>query len=361
MNIEKILTQLIEIPSITSNTDACEKTITFIADLAKEKGLKTKIFENENVFSLLIAKEIKNEYKVIMNGHTDVVPAEPEAFKPRIEEVEGKKIMFGRGTSDMKGPDVAIIAAMFEVLDEGLDLDVALLFNTDEETGGFKGMKYLTEQTDIKADIVFIPDGGYNWSICTEEKGVFGIKLTAKGISAHGSRTWLGDNALEKLVRTFNRLQTAFKEEWGEATLEDNWKPTLNLGALNGGKVQNKVPDFGEMLLDIRYPGEISVEKIKDILNNSLEKEVTWEIVSSGSALSTDTNNKYVQKWAELIETPVFEKEPGASDGRWLSEKGIDVLLTKPIASKPHIDNEWIDLDDLIIFKDKIKEWLRSI
>jgi succinyl-diaminopimelate desuccinylase len=111
---------------------------------------------------------------------------------------------------------------------------MAILFTTDEETGGFNGAAFAMEQ-GITADIIFTPDGGTDWSIVTDEKGVFHIKFEASGVSAHGSRTWLGDNAVTKLITTFNNLQKQFNDQWGEATLKDNWKPTLNLGALNGG------------------------------------------------------------------------------------------------------------------------------
>ena len=68
-----------------------------------------------------------------------------------------------------------------------------------------------------------------------------------------------------------------------------------------------------------------------------------------------------MKKWLKLIDNPIFEKESGASDGRFFAEKGVDVILTKPNSSEPHIDNEWVDVDDLILFKDKVKEWLKDI
>ena len=46
----------------------------------------------------------------------------------------------------MKGPNVSILLAFIESIKEGIDIDMALLFTTDEETGGFNGTKYLIEQ-----------------------------------------------------------------------------------------------------------------------------------------------------------------------------------------------------------------------
>ncbi|HNW23615.1 MAG TPA: M20/M25/M40 family metallo-hydrolase [Candidatus Dojkabacteria bacterium] len=360
MEIEKILTDLIEIPSITSDTKSCKKAIDYINNLVKKEDLKTKVFEKDGAYSLLIAKEIKNRYEVILNGHLDVVPASIKDFKPKVKIEKGKRRMYGRGTSDMKGPVTSILIAFLETVKEGLDKDMALLFTTDEETGGFKGMKNVVDR-GLTADIVFIPDGGQDWSICTDEKGVFHIKFISKGISAHGSRVWLGDNAVIKLIKVYANLEKEFNKRWGKVTSKDNWKPTLNLGALNGGTTANKVPNEAEMLIDIRYPNPVTQKGLEEIVNSSIVKDVTWKAISTGAPLSTNIDNRYVKSWIKLISNPIFEKEPGASDGRFLAEKGINTLITKPISSEPHIDNEWVDLDDLILFKDTVKKWIRSI
>ena len=360
MELQKILTDVIEIPSITSNTKACKEVVDYINDLAKKQGLKTKIFEKNNVFSLLIAKKIKNKYEVILNGHLDVVPAPDEDFVPKIVKEKGKTIMYGRGTSDMKGCVVASLLAFFESIEEGCDTDMAILFTTDEEVGGFNGAAFAMEK-GITADVIFTPDGGRDWTITTDEKGVFHIKFESTGVSAHGSRTWLGDNAVTKLITTFNNIEKQFEKKWGKATLKDNWKPTLNLGALNGGNAANKVPNEATMLIDIRYPSPVTQEVLEEIIKSSIVKGVTWQAISTGAPLHTDIKNKYMKKWTKLISNPVFEKESGASDARFFAEKGIPVIITKSVGSEAHIENEWVDVDDLIVLKDKIKVWLKSI
>lgn len=360
MDLEKILEDLVSISSVTSNTKACKEAIDYIDRLVKEKGLKTKLFEKDEVYSLLIAKEIKNNYEVLFNGHLDVVPAKKEDFTPKVVEKQGKKLMYGRGTSDMKGTDVSMLLALIESIQEGLEKDVAILFTTDEETGGFNGVGYVVEQ-GLKADIVFVPDGGNNWSVCTDEKGVFHIRFEAEGTSAHGSRVWLGENAIVKLIEVYGNMKNEFEKNWGDVTIDDNWKPTLNLGALNGGNAANKVPNQATMLIDIRYPSPITQQELEEIVKNSIVKGVTWKAISTGAPLHIDINNKYLKKWLEVVGINELEKEPGASDGRFFAQKGVHVILTKPISSKPHIDDEWIDIKDLIKFKDKIKEWLEVI
>lgn len=360
MNLQKTLEELVSIPSITSDTKACKRTIEYVKELVEKEGLKTKLYEKNEVYSLLVAKEIKNKYSILFNGHMDVVPAPEKSFKPEVREVDRKTVMYGRGTSDMKGVNVAVLLAFLETLEGGLEKDMAILFTTDEEVGGFNGVGYVIEQ-DIEADIVFVPDGGQDWSVCTEEKGVLQMRLESKGVSAHGSRTWLGDNAIVKLIKTYVNMKSEFDKRWGEATKDDNWKPTLNLGALNGGNAANKVPNEATMLIDIRYPTPVTQDDLEEIVKDSVVEGVVSQVLSTGSPLSIDMDNRYLKSWLEIANVNDLEKEPGASDGRFFAERGMNVILTKPISSKPHIDNEWIDIDDLIKFKDKIKEWLKVV
>jgi succinyl-diaminopimelate desuccinylase len=360
MDLQKTLGELVAIPSVSSDKEACKKAVEYVKELVEEQGLKTKLYEKDEVYSLLIAKEIKSEYKILFNGHLDVVPASLESFKPIIKREDDKTLMYGRGTSDMKGTDVAVLFAFLESIDEGSDQDMAILFTTDEELGGFNGVGYVAEK-GLKADIVFVPDGGNDWSVCTDEKGVFHIRFKAEGVSAHGSRTWLGDNAVVKLIKTYESIRSEFDKKWGEATKDDNWKPTLNLGALNGGNAANKVPNEATMLVDIRYPTPVTQDDLEDIVKKSLVDGVTWEAISTGSPLSIDLDNKYLKEWIKVAQVEELEKESGASDGRFFAQEGIDVILTKPRSSEAHIENEWVDLDDLERFKDVIKEWLKRV
>jgi len=355
--MKEILKSLIEIPSVSSNKEDCKRSINFVKDIAEKNGLETKVFEKNDVYSLVIGKDITKNPKIMLNGHLDVVPASKDMFRVRIE---GDK-MYGRGTSDMKGGDVAMLIALIELAKEGTNPDALLILTTDEELGGFNGVKNIVD-LGFKSKIVFIPDGGSDAQVCTDEKGVLHILLKADGKSAHGSRPWIGENAVLKLIDIFRVLEKYFEKRWGKATKDDNWKPTLNLGMLTGGEAANQVPNAAEMKIDIRFPSPVTLNMIEDIVNKALngKKGITLEILSTGSPLHTDVDNLFVKSWKELFKRDIkFVKESGASDARFFAEKNIPVILTKPRSSEPHIDNEWVDLKSLEEFKNVLKEWLK--
>ena len=67
---------------------------------------------------------------VVLNGHLDTVPF-GSGWTRRHGEIVGDR-MYGRGTADMKGGCVAMLAAARELLRE--KVPVSLFFTTDEET-----------------------------------------------------------------------------------------------------------------------------------------------------------------------------------------------------------------------------------
>lgn len=103
-------------------------------------------------------------------AHLDVVPAGEgwkvtEPFEPL--EKDGK--LYGRGTSDDKGPAVAALYAMRAVKELGIPLtkNCRLIFGTDEECGSSDIEHYYDEEAE--APMTFSPDGSF--PVVNIEKG----------------------------------------------------------------------------------------------------------------------------------------------------------------------------------------------
>lgn len=355
--MQNFLQRLIKFQSDKDRPEEIRNCFDFVVRCLKEAGLKVKTFSSNSFPSFVAANKEKKHYRYILNGHLDVVPASyPNAFKPTIKGTR----LYGRGTADMKG----LVSALIELMKDP-DLsktDTALMLTCDEEIGGFNGVKYLLDKHNYSCDCAVVPDGGENFSLILAEKGVLHIKFEAKGKAAHGARPWLGDNALDKLIRIYLNLKNFLPE----ATPPDNWQPTVNLGVLKGGDATNKVPDQAIMQLDFRFPDADDEEKILDLIENETKKEkkVKWEILSKGYSLINDPKNSYFKKIQELAKKEKIrlkvKKEHGASDGRFFSERKIPVIMFKPTCSGSHINNEWIDLKSLQKFYQLLKSFLLS-
>ncbi|MEM9158689.1 MAG: M20/M25/M40 family metallo-hydrolase [Verrucomicrobiota bacterium] len=130
-----------------------------------EMGLSVEIVDTP-LHPIVVAKRDGNEDwpHVIIYGHYDVQPADPlelwetEPFEPT---VKGNRI-YGRGTADNKGPQLAHIAAVGQLLEEYPDLPLRITFivEGEEEIGSPNLLPYLEANKEefSKADFVFLSD-----------------------------------------------------------------------------------------------------------------------------------------------------------------------------------------------------------
>lgn len=111
-------------------------------------------------------------------AHLDVVPAgdgwQMDPFGAQI--IDGR--MYGRGTSDDKGPAVAALYAMVALKKAGIPLnrEVRLILGCDEESGS-ECMAYYMQHCDMPK-VGFSPDA--NYPVINTEKGMLRVKLTGE-------------------------------------------------------------------------------------------------------------------------------------------------------------------------------------
>ncbi len=110
--------------------------------------------------------------------HVDVVPEGNGWTYPPFEGIIYDGKLFGRGSSDDKGPAIAVLYALKAVRESGVKLgkSVRVVFGADEETG-MEGMQYYLSK-EKAFDIGFTPDA--NFPLINGEKGILVIKLKKK-------------------------------------------------------------------------------------------------------------------------------------------------------------------------------------
>lgn len=350
------LSELVSIPSVTSNRDENEKALHFVESQLSHLKLYFQYEFFEGYPTLVITTKQTKTPDLFLVAHIDVVPGPDELFCPRIE---GSK-MYGRGVYDMKMAIACYILLMQELKDQCHELNLGIMLTSDEEIGGMNGVKRLLE-AGYSAKLAILPDGGFNWNFEEAAKGVLQLKITAKGLSAHSSRPWLGENAIEKLMKNLSEL-TAYFEEMKKGF--GDYFPTANIGQICGGKATNLIPDHAEAKVDIRYPPEMEGQKIYEDLKTLLS-EVSVEVLAQGSPHHEDLNTAPFLKFQEIARQMYGidigkTLSHGSSDARFFSEKGIPVIVIAPQGGDIHSDEEWIDLEDLNRFYQVLKKFVIS-
>lgn len=303
--------------------------------------------------------------QMLYNGHLDTVPIGDAAqweTAPFGAVVRGN-LMVGRGVADMKGGCAAMLMAAKVLALEKVPLKGSLVVNfvSDEETGGLRGAEYLMKNGFYSPDMVVVGEITNRNRIATAEKGIVIFALATKGRTAHASTPWVGVNAIEKMVKILERIQTRLKESLRNRSAGSLPAATINLGTIQGGVSFNVVPDSCSALIDRRIlPTETvasATEEIQKIIDElkfeDPEIDATLEILGAGAPFETPPDARIcrlAQETLRALHLPdAFVGYEQVSDGRFFAEKGIPTILIGPgFAKVAHTPNEQLELDQFI-------------
>lgn len=364
--ITSISENLIRFKTVSGNREETRKCVDFIKSYFASEIESGKMFANEYIkndfLSLVLSNRKTLNPDIILNGHLDVVKAEDEEFDPKIKS--GK--LYGRGAADMKSQVAVMMNVFKDAVRNDINKSVALMLTGDEELSGSNGTGYLLDEIGYRCKIAIIPDGGHNFELVVKEKGGFWIKINARGKSAHGSRTWLGENAILKLMKFYYELEEVFPPlKKSKKIYQDGI--SVNLGMIQGGKSINSVPDSAEMFLDVRYSEKIHKRDIvKAVRRLSRKHKLDFEFTEVVEMLETDSKDPYLRKFKNILKKTIYKpvvisKETGASDARFFSRYGIPAIITAPDSGNLHGKGEWIKLADLPKLHNLIKKFITEL
>jgi len=336
---------------------------------------------------------------LLLFGHTDVVPAEPEHWThPPFGGELADGFVWGRGVLDMKAMVTMELMTMLLLArhQARLKRDVIFAATADEEYEGKYGLGWLVrEHPDlIRAEWGLSEFGGYSMTVggrriypCqTAEKGVCWLKLIARGKPGHGAVPH-DDNAVSKLTRTVDRVAhtrlplhitpVASRYIRGVARAMGGWQRIALLGLLSpithdwalrqletrhqeqarplaalfhntatptqltAGNAPNVIPSTAEAILDGRLLPGFNRDSFLAELRPLLGPEIAFEVIEYGGPLEMP------------IDTPLFEAmtaglrrhDPdavvlpcmlaGATDAKFAAKLGIKSYGFSPLKLEP--------------------------
>ncbi|HLI00469.1 MAG TPA: M20/M25/M40 family metallo-hydrolase [Acidimicrobiales bacterium] len=156
---------------------------------------------------------------LLLMGHTDVVPANPDRWQrdPWGGEVVDDEV-WGRGAVDMLNLTASMAVAFRRLAARGWRPrgTLAYLAVADEEALGTWGADWLTTHAAdaVRADYVLTESGGVRvptpsgvrLPVTVGEKGSHWVRLTVRGTAGHGSRPYGTDNAVVNAAEVVRRI-----------------------------------------------------------------------------------------------------------------------------------------------------------
>ncbi len=398
-------------------TDVAE----YLAAHLTKMGLKPQLFDSEPGRTSVIARvEGADPTKpaLVVHGHSDVVPAQPDNWSvDPFEGVVKDGMLWGRGAVDMKNMDAMMITALQDILGSGRQpaRDLVIAFFADEEAGGVLGSHYLVDtrpELFAGATEAISEVGGYSitlngkraYLLQTGEKSLVWAKLIARGQAAHGSRL-IHDNAVTKLAEAVAKVgrrqwpirltdtttellaelarilgadpQKVGPDELAIATgtaagfIQATLRTTTNPTVLNAGYKHNVIPDTAEALIDIRtLPGE--EDAVLAELAELVGPHIEIVIMHRDIGLETSFDGPLV----DAITGTLNAHDPGApvlpyllsggTDNKALSKLGIKGYGFAPLRLPPDLDfpamfhgvDERVPLDALVFGRQVLTELL---
>lgn len=269
----------------------------YVLELAKSFGMRAEDMSGKYAYI-----EIGEGPRLIgILSHLDVVPAgdgwTQDPFGGEI--VDGK--IYGRGTTDDKGPTIAVLYAMKALKEKTtLSARIRLILGQTEENGEWRDIEAYTDAEEIP-ECGFTPDGDF--PAIQNELGamVFQVQMPqsgflqgeggtapnmvpararvktefgtyeASGKECHGCAPWLGLNGISELMEKVHQAEpenrfvrmyadligkTIYGEKLGIAAEDESGKLTLNVGLL---EVRDET---ATLMVDIRYPAKKNPDEI---------------------------------------------------------------------------------------------------
>lgn len=356
-SISELLQDLVRFKTISVDHETNRQALNWVVDQLAGLPVHIKLHEFKEYPSMVISTQPTLKSIICLHSHIDVVDGDSNLFEP---EIKGNRL-YGRGTYDMKFALACYLQLMKELGNGLAKYAFSVMIPTDEERGGFNGAKALLEY-GYTSDVCFSPDGGENWKFEVSAKGFLQVKLRSKGVSAHGSRPWLGKNAIVELMKFLENLQRYFPEHCSD---DNHYHSTMNIGTIRGGDAINKVPDYAEALVDIRFIPEQPRKEIWQIIRKVGEAFPNIEIEepAHGSCFKADPNNPFFQAYSRLMRKQVGVEEAficshGSSDARFFAERDILVIAVRPPGGGLHSNEEWIELEGLERFYSILKQFV---
>jgi succinyl-diaminopimelate desuccinylase len=354
---------LLAVPSTADRPAELHRALEYVLDFVGP-GFEVQRFESGGKPSALVyagreGQDWDGPFRVILNGHLDVVPAPDSQFRPRRD---GDRL-YARGAQDMKVSALAEALA-FRELAGSRPYPVALQLVTDEEKGGRHGTRYQLER-GVRGQFVIIGETS-RLRIVTDSKGMLGVTLRATGRGAHSAYQWFGDNALVKLMRSVDRVLARYP-----VATEEEWRTTVNLARVHTpNQARNQIPAEAEAWLDIRFPSEDqdfngrAAPEVAAYLQGFCEPGVTAVVDSLDAPHHTDRDRAEIGRLraAALAQgfQPDFLRKHGAGDGRFYGALNIAAVAFGVGGDGQHGADEYAEINTITPYYQALRQFLKD-
>ena len=333
--------QLIRIPSVTAcpdeQLDEVRRAATFIFDYARDRGLTVNYFDKDKYPAILICFPGQIHAPVMLSGHFDVVPPEPDEsqFEPRIDG----DYLWGRGAADMKTVVATYLVWMKDMLRQTSGYPpINLLLVGNEENGEIEPMgtpqalRYLASQVQAQAQS-YAPKlliagertgerGDELWGeICTENRGVMRFDVVARGKRGHSGVAGAGADLTERLLAARAAI-TGILARHLKLSSSDDWHSQARFPFIQVGTpgIYNVTAETGLVGVEVRSIPQDDLFALREDLQAYCDSQgLALQVAVMENGVVCDPANQYLKSLLQAVESVsgeiprIGKKLPGTS------------------------------------------------
>lgn len=357
-----VLTQrLIRRHSITPQDEGCQD---LIFSYLKDLRFRTEPYYQDGTVNLLTTHGRGSPF-VLFLGHTDVVPTgDPAAwshdpFGAEIVPEDGKEMLYGRGSADMKGSDAAMTIALRDFVRDHPDHRgmVGLLLTSNEEGDGRGGVSYvagklLEQKTTPDYCLVGEPSCRevLGDTIKVGRRGSLTARITVRGIQGHVAYPERLKNPIHQAATLIAMLQQPL--DHGTEVFPPTSFQVTNIKAGTGA--ENVVPQQCWFMCNWRFNSLQSLSSIKAFIDQAVQQlqlDCDVELTLNGEPF-VSAQGDFCPQLAAVVEEicgvkPELSTSGGTSDGRFIAPLGTQVLEFGPRSLSIHQIDEKTDVAEL--------------
>ncbi len=283
LNTEQILNTLVGF-NTTSRTSNLE-LINYVRNYLGDYGVGSTLIYNDegdraNLYATIGPDDLSG---VMLSGHTDVVPVkgqnwDSDPFKLKLQD----GLLYGRGSSDMKGFIAASLAAVPQMVGSHIKTPIHLAFSYDEEIGcvGAKDLVDKLKLMEVKPKYGIIGEPTSMQSIIGH-KGKRSYRAEFTGLSCHSAYIDDGVNAIEyaaHLVLFIQQMNQKLLQRGQTDSAYSVNHSTFQTGVIKGGTVINIVPKTCHFDFEVRHLPQDDIEAILTEITSYAEQEILPEM-----------------------------------------------------------------------------------
>jgi succinyl-diaminopimelate desuccinylase len=347
-DVVELLRALVDVESVSGNE-------TGIADLV-EAGLRRyrhlEVIRDQNV--VIARTNAGRAERVVVAGHLDTVPIATNV-PSWVTETDGRTLVWGRGSCDMKGGVATQLSASAELSEPSRDV-TWIYYDNEEVEENLNGLNRIArEHPDYLAGSFAVLCEPSNAGIEGGCQGTMRALVELTGVAAHSARSWMGRNAIHQAGPV---LQLLAGYEARQIEVEGlTYREGLNAVNITGGIAGNVIPDRCVIEVNYRFAPDKSATEAEAYLRGVLAGfPVRITDVAAGARPGLD--QPAAAEFLAAVGGPARPKF-GWTDVARFSRMGVPAVNFGPgDPSKAHADDEFCPADEVVACRDALVRWL---